>query len=159
MDYRNDNRTPRDRIDENFRRRMMQNENNCNRSNEMREIRPVYARNISGTVNSRSAESRCGCNRRQSDNTRVYDNMTVRQMVNNGNNSQSENNSCGCARNSESSIINQECLSTFPLAMVYSPMQNFDNITEVSGALCRGTIFEQLDLPFNHARCCKGEGR
>ena len=35
-----------------------------------------------------------------------------------------------------------------PLAMVYSPVQKWRNIYDNESALVRGTIFEELDLPF-----------
>lgn len=38
-------------------------------------------------------------------------------------------------------------LSGYPLAMVYAPLQNFTGIYEPQKALCRGTIFAELDLP------------
>lgn len=39
-------------------------------------------------------------------------------------------------------------LDGYPLAMVYSPRQKFEDIYNESDALNRGTIFEALDLPF-----------
>jgi len=39
-------------------------------------------------------------------------------------------------------------LDGYPLAMVYSPIQNWRNIYDNETALMRGTIFEELDLPF-----------
>ena len=39
-------------------------------------------------------------------------------------------------------------LHDHPLAMVYSPIQKWRNIYDGETALVRGTIFEELDLPF-----------
>lgn len=39
-------------------------------------------------------------------------------------------------------------LSGYPLASVYSPLQEFDNLYDCENALVRGTIFKELDLPF-----------
>lgn len=36
----------------------------------------------------------------------------------------------------------------YPLAMVYSPCQSFNEIYGLEEALHRGTLFKQLDLPF-----------
>ncbi|MBQ4136209.1 MAG: spore coat associated protein CotJA [Clostridia bacterium] len=33
--------------------------------------------------------------------------------------------------------------------MVYSPMQEFDNIYDIDKGFKTGTIFSELDLPFN----------
>ena len=42
-----------------------------------------------------------------------------------------------------------------PLAMVYSPAQEFEGLYEVDKALSRGTLFERLDLVFNHGCCSR----
>lgn len=34
------------------------------------------------------------------------------------------------------------------LAMVYSPLQEFDNLYEPEKALCAGTLFKELEKPF-----------
>ena len=36
----------------------------------------------------------------------------------------------------------------YPIAMVYSTLQNFDELYDKDKALTRGTIFKELDLPF-----------
>ncbi len=40
----------------------------------------------------------------------------------------------------------------FPLAMVYSPYQAFEDLYEPEKALCQGTLFAQLDKPFYGSR-------
>lgn len=41
----------------------------------------------------------------------------------------------------------------FPsLAMVYGPVQYFDELYEINKALCRGTLFKKLDMPFEGAK-------
>ena len=40
-------------------------------------------------------------------------------------------------------------LSGYPLAMVYSPMQEFDKLYELDKGFNAGTIFSELDLPFS----------
>ncbi len=39
-------------------------------------------------------------------------------------------------------------LEGYPLAMVYAPYQQFKDIYEPDRALARGTLFAELDLPF-----------
>ena len=36
----------------------------------------------------------------------------------------------------------------YPLASVFSPLQNFAELYDMETALKRGTIFKELDLPF-----------
>ncbi len=43
-------------------------------------------------------------------------------------------------------------LAGFPLAMVYSPYQAFEDLYEPEKALCQGTLFAQLDKPFYGSR-------
>ena len=40
-----------------------------------------------------------------------------------------------------------------PLAMFYSPYQSFDSLFDYSSALCKGTIFRELDKPFLSKGC------
>ena len=44
------------------------------------------------------------------------------------------------------------------LAMVYSPLQDFREIYDTDKALERGTLFAELDLPFEGGRGKKGAG-
>ena len=43
-----------------------------------------------------------------------------------------------------------------PPAMVYAPIQCFDRLYDLDTALCRGTLFEVLDLPFRGRSVAKG---
>ena len=45
-----------------------------------------------------------------------------------------------------------------PLAMVYAPVQNFHHLYDRDTALKKGTIFSELDLPFEGASVAKGGG-
>ncbi len=52
-------------------------------------------------------------------------------------------------------------LVDYPLAMVYSPLQDFDMLFDKQTALQKGTMFEKLDLPFMgesvyKGGCCRG---
>ena len=44
----------------------------------------------------------------------------------------------------------------YPLAMVYSPVQEFHNMYEIDVALHQGTVFKELDLPFMGMSVTKG---
>lgn len=49
--------------------------------------------------------------------------------------------------------------NTYPsLAMVYSPFQEFENLYEPEEALTRGSLFVDLDLPFEAYTCCGKRG-
>ena len=47
-------------------------------------------------------------------------------------------------------------LVDYPLAMVYSPLQNFEKLFNMETALNKGTVFEKLDLPFMGESVYKG---
>jgi hypothetical protein len=63
----------------------------------------------------------------------------------------------GCGNRPTASIDLPTCenngksfgLSGYPLAMVYSPMQEFDKLYELDKGFSAGTIFSELDLPFS----------
>ncbi len=57
---------------------------------------------------------------------------------------------CGCRGDGNSSPYGLgNCGGTYPLAMVYSPAQAFDNLFDTpEEGLFHGTIFRQLCLPF-----------
>lgn len=50
---------------------------------------------------------------------------------------------CGAA-----TAANRWGLSCYPLASVYSPLQEFRDIYDIDTALGEGTIFKELNLPF-----------
>ncbi len=47
----------------------------------------------------------------------------------------------------------QPFLSSFPLAMAYVPMQQWQQTYDLGLGFSRGTIFPELDLPFMMGRC------
>ena len=55
---------------------------------------------------------------------------------------------CGTQRNYGCTGKHSWGLENHPLAMVYSPLQSFNNLLDVETALSRGTMFCELDLPF-----------
>ena len=58
------------------------------------------------------------------------------------------------SRNNTNGNAGRECVSsTRPLAMVYAEKQKWQNIYDTEIALINGTIFEELNLPFNKSGC------
>ena len=48
-------------------------------------------------------------------------------------------------------------IQSYPLASVYAPLQEFDDIYDINTALKQGTVFKELDLPFmGNRRVTKG---
>ena len=69
--------------------------------------------------------------------------------------------SCGCGACDGRDACDSYGASRFglvgyPVAMVYAPLQQFDHIFDLETALRKGTIFEELDLPFECGRKAKG---
>lgn len=70
----------------------------------------------------------------------------------------------GCEKKSDCSAKHSWGLENYPLAMVYSPLQKFDNLFDIDTALNKGTLFCELDLPFmgesvynsGKGGCCRG---
>ncbi len=50
--------------------------------------------------------------------------------------------------------MDTEALQPLPLAMTYVPVQTWGETYTPEQALCRGTIFPVLDLPFMRGGCC-----
>lgn len=53
-----------------------------------------------------------------------------------------------CEKESTPSVCMHDLLNGMPIAMAYVPWQEFKNLYAAEKALCRGTIFEELDKPF-----------
>ena len=138
MEYKNDNRTPRDRLTDDFLSELLDCE--CDgRSCDINGNRPAPKR-----IRER------------------------REYYRPANSNVTEENDCS----DKCEDIVSECgggncvgftsphLHGAPLAMVYSPHQQWENIYEVETGLSRGTIFKCLDFPFMHAGCdCRMHGR
>lgn len=56
-------------------------------------------------------------------------------------------NGCGCDSGSQDRKRTWG-LEGYPLAMVYSPIQAFQGLYALEDGFDRGTVFEELDLPF-----------
>ena len=57
------------------------------------------------------------------------------------------NNMCNLKK-PEHYMHNCECLDELPLAIAYVPWQKWQKIYDAEKGLYRGTIFQELDLPF-----------
>lgn len=61
-----------------------------------------------------------------------------------------------CEEVNTSNMCMHDPLHGLPIAMAYVPWQEWKNIYAAEKALCRGTIFEELDKPFSgKGGCCK----
>lgn len=96
----NDNRTPRERVDDSFLRRML--------GSTGEPTRPV-------------TDGESGCKRGDGYPCNPSASADTRRLVN------------------------------FPLGMVYSPIQEWRNAYDVDTALERGTLFRELDMPWEVA--------
>lgn len=86
----------------------------------------------------------------------AYDNGAQGRHVTRNENANSMN---GCNNMSGSGCGNGNGgwgLKSYPLAMVYSPLQEFREVYEPDVALERGTMFAELDLPFEGGKSGKG---
>ena len=59
-------------------------------------------------------------------------------------------------KNSHPTAYEEDFMQGASLAMAYVPWQHWNTTYETDVALCRGTIFPELDLPFLcYGRCAK----
>ena len=63
-------------------------------------------------------------------------------------NNQSSLNENSIGQNDSLETVSAIQLDSLPLGMAYVPMQTFSNISSISEALKAGTIFSDLNLPF-----------
>lgn len=170
MDYRKNMNTPRDMVDDEMLLRLM------------REAEPVAAtfggnvrrenrrRSNTGNCGCRTSErreeqhehrsgNRCGCDseeygrehgRRESGKDCGCD-RDRREQEWNGGKCEGRNRSCD-------SCIDDERMKYFRLAMAYVPWQEWEKIHEDETALARGTLFEDLDMPWYQSACDRENG-
>ena len=128
------------------------------------DLRSPVRRNCDGTLGNPSDDmmrSRCGGDRRSDgrcDNDRRGDGRCGDGRCN-------ENRCGGEPRYSAEGTSCSKCtegicggwgLYDHPLAMVYSPCQSWHEVYAPDVALARGTMFSELDLPFEPSKCRKG---
>ena len=112
-------------------------ENNCgNQMEKERECRREERRMENCRPEERRMEKDGGCKTECSQECRKTEECNRRE----------EKKSCGCHR--------EDALSGLPLAMAYVPWQEWRKIYDVCEGFHRGTIFEELDLPFRGKGGC-----
>ena len=132
MEYRNYYNTPRDMVGDEML------------SELLRENEPQW-----NGKNYRSGESRRGRNYEEMPNVNIeYDKNRVRTPNCRG---EYQAVSTACMENK---WVNPR-LEGNPLAMVYSPHQEWECLYEVEEALRRGTLFKKLDFDFWHGCCSR----
>lgn len=62
---------------------------------------------------------------------------------------------CNC-NNRNLDTMSTQWMASFPLGMAYVPMQQFTNLYDMEVGLQRGTIFAQIDFPFEIGFCARG---
>ena len=62
-------------------------------------------------------------------------------------------NECKRPNSNRGSYYSMDALGQFPIAMAYVPWQRFGQTYDLSKALCAGTMFAELNLPFKGGKC------
>lgn len=134
MDYKNDNRTPRDRVTGEFLSELLFTESDgdckCNYAS---------ANQTAATVKRTDRQSQYGAG-----------NFDVRNAVANRNRQRS-------CRNTDYAVT-EDCVTkseNYSLVMAYVPMQKFGNLFDLDEGFCEGTIFKDLRFPFYPTPCRK----
>ena len=149
----NDVRSPRDRVDGELLRRLLEESHADGR---VRSNSGGVTRGCDGSLRTNPS-----CSGRSGD----YHVMPRRENAAVGN----ENNGCGCGcgEHTHSGCNDpREIGNTYPcgengvheraLAMVYAPVQHWRNAYDPKTALSRGTLFRELDMPFHGKSSAKG---
>ncbi len=128
----------------------------CRRNNDSE-----YDRNRRN--NDRSRNSSCGCRRSSNENRISREGRSSCRRDRRSDDWSSGQ--CGCARERDEyegheceSCANDDRMSGFPIAMAYVPHQEWRSVYEAEEALRHGTLFNELNLPFNHSACDKDCG-
>lgn len=77
--------------------------------------------------------------------------VTVEKTGRNSDQTRASDNGC-CKKGTRYGIKDR------PVGSVYAPVQNFHELYDLDKALSRGTIFSELDLPFDAGRGCGNNG-
>ena len=138
------------------------------------DLRAPVRRNCDGTLrdlNDGMMRPRCNGDRRgdgRCDNDRRGDVRYADDRRENGRCGESRCNESRCGGEPRYSPEGTSCskctegicggwgLYNYPLAMVYSPCQSWHEVYAPDVALSRGTMFSELDLPFEPSKCRKG---
>lgn len=145
MENRNQSNSPRDRIDDALLIRLLNEE----------EPMPEYT----CTGERRNPAGSCRSSRSTTGRSGRYDPPEQRNPGCGCAGSREQRNSgCGCEaarerRDSECGCADLRKLAGYPLAMVYAPDHEWDDMYDEEEALSRGTLFRPLDLPFYPGKC------
>lgn len=63
---------------------------------------------------------------------------------------------CNCNHRNHIDTLPPQWIEQFPPGMAYVPTQQFKNLYEIETGLQRGTIFSQIDFPFEVGFCARG---
>lgn len=132
MDYKNDNRTPRDRITGEFLSELLFSESGGDCDCEQYRSGDRITEKASVRV-SRNDVPVCKC----TENNR-------------------NRNNCGCTTRTTARGGKVEFAGEYSLAMAYVPMQQFRELHDMEVGFCEGTIFKELTFPFYPTPCRKG---
>ena len=149
----NDVRSPRDRVDGELLRRLLEEDRAEGRAHSNSNS---VSRGCDGTL--RAGRS---CTGQGGDRRCEYQIMPRRENTAIG------NSGCGCQGHDHSNGTDQNMIgNTYPcgengvheraLAMVYAPVQHWRNAYDPKTALSRGTLFRELDMPFHGKNMSKG---
>ena len=132
MDYKNDNRTPRDRITGEFLSELLFTESggDCDCEQHRRNSRGAEKTSVRVSRNDIPACGYTESNRCKND--------------------------CRCSTRSTARGGNVEFAGEYSLAMAYVPMQQFHDLHDMEVGFCEGTIFKELTFPFYPTPCRKG---
>lgn len=168
----NDSRTPAERIGDDLLRRVI--EQNCSGENR----RGLRRNGLGITGQSENSvpwppaggarggnSGNCGCRSGNGGCRERTDNGGYRERSGNdgcrertdscGCRERTDNGGCGCRHGGDAGKNTGWGLYGYPLAMVYSPIQCFGELYEPDDGLSHGTIFSQLDLPFEGKGGCR----
>lgn len=174
MENRNQYNSPRDRIDDALLIRLLNEEEPMPEYTCMGERRNGRSSCQNGMQN-RSAGRRsgnsCGCSERRTERENRSGCGETRERQNGCSemNERQNRSGCGCGEARErqngcgESRERRECgcescsrggsLEGYPLAMVYSPDHDWEDMFEEEEALEHGTLFRRLELPFYPGKC------
>jgi len=124
MEMKNCCSSPRDRVDDELLAKLLEESNDC-----------------TGRYGTACGRSRSRCSKAQ-----VNINPAVSCEPCRGEKVSAESNrDCDCC---DEDCAKKNCLSGYPLAMSYTPDQEWRELYEIEEAIHHGTIFRELDLPF-----------
>lgn len=148
MDYKNDNRTPRDRITGEFLSELLFTELggdcDCNYADRTPgECSCERSRNTDRSGRSARADRSGRTDRTVRASAGVCPESYARSCVDRG------------SRESTTGNGNVEFTGNYSLAMAYVPMQEFGELFDIEEGFCEGTIFRGLRFPFYPTPCRK----